>query len=475
VSFVRVVVAIFLLVGVSCDSGGTGRAGPDRTPQPEPTGSDTRVVGLVASMSGPQSWRGEDAFEGADLGVHVLNRGLDEGDAPFELVTLDDTGNEARAAMLVSQLAALEQTAGIVYAGPPDGLARAEGALAAGGIPGILCFGDLYSARRLRPHIFQTSPPLLWQARRLASYLLEDRGYTRVGALASRTDSGDAAVSSLRTAVAEEGGRAVAVARYGSEPQRAQLRRLRARRVEAVVLEGPPSALAALERGLAGSGARYRTTRAARIASAPPPVRARRAASGYWHPQVAAFDLAIAPGGDPRRGTVAAEAYSRGAHYLPVPSLRSFHRAFVDWWDAEPTGWELRAFEAARMIGWAARRVEPREAAPGRDLASVLEGVSRRRFGGLDVTLGPDDHTAVEQTTVGLWVVPRADAAPPRRGNRLAWVPLARGFAIDGDRTDVLNRDWRYLFRNPPPPRAPAPRYTRMRFAVTTRRSDPIH
>jgi hypothetical protein len=153
-----------------------------------------------------------------------------------------------------------------------------------------------------------------------------------------------------------------------------------------------------------------------------------------------------------------------------VPSLRSFDRVFRAWWDADPTGWELRAYEAARMIGWAAERAEG-----GEDLAATLERVRRRRFGGLDVTLGPDDHTAVEQSTVGLWVVPRGDVAPPERGNRLPWVPLARGFAIDGERTDVLSRDWRYLFRNPPPPQAPAPRFVKMRFAVTTKRSDPIH
>ncbi|MGH2693959.1 MAG: ABC transporter substrate-binding protein [Actinomycetota bacterium] len=467
---VRVFLATMLLAGVACDLGSARRAGPSRSPRPGPTGSDTRVIGLVATLSGPQAWRGEDAFEGADLGVHVLNRGLGEDEAPFELVTLDDTGDATRASTLISQLAAFEQTVGIVYAGPPDGLVRAEEALDAAGIPGILCFGDLYSARRLRPHIFQTSPPLLWQARRLASYLLEDRDYSKIGVLASGTDAGGTAVASLRTAVDEEGGRTVTAVRYGSEPQRAQVRRLRARRVEAVVLEGTPSALPALQRALTAAGALYRTSGGARIASARPPVRARRAGSGYWHPQVAAFDLAIAPGGRPRRGTVAAEAYSRGAHFLPVRSLRSFHRAFVDWWGAEPTGWELRAYEAVGLIGWAAGR-----AGDGRDLASILERVRRLRFGGLDVTFGPDDHTAVEQTTVGLWVVPRAGAAPPRRGNRLAWVPLARGFAIDGDRTDILARDWRYLFRNPPPRRAPPPRFARMRFAVTTKRSDPVH
>ena len=155
---------VVLLAATACESV-TPRADPGRTPRPRPTG-DTRVIGLVGTISGRDSWRGEDAIEGADLGVHDLNRRLGDNQVPFRLETLDDRGDPVRAATLISQLAAFEQTVGIVYAGPPDGLARAEGALAAAGIPGVLCFGDLYSARRLQPHIFQTSPPLLWQARR---------------------------------------------------------------------------------------------------------------------------------------------------------------------------------------------------------------------------------------------------------------------------------------------------------------------
>ena len=59
--------------------------------------------------------------------------------------------------------------------------------------------------------------------------------------------------------------------------------------------------------------------------------------------------------------------------------------------------------------------------------------------------------------------------------NVLAWVPLARGFSIDGERTNVLNRDWKYLFRNAPPKNAPAPLYKRQKYGVTTGRSDPVH
>src|SRR4051794_39023249 len=48
----------------------------------------------------PESWRGEDAFEGADLAVNVLNRTLGPGRAQFELVSLDDRGSASRATQL---------------------------------------------------------------------------------------------------------------------------------------------------------------------------------------------------------------------------------------------------------------------------------------------------------------------------------------------------------------------------------------
>jgi hypothetical protein len=122
------------------------------------------------------------------------------------------------------------------------------------------------------------------------------------------------------------------------------------------------------------------------------------------------------------------------------------------------------------MIGWAAHRTRP-----GDDVAATLETLDGARFGGLDVTFGPDDHTAVDQTTVGLWVRPRGAFADLVPTTALPWLPLARGFSIDGDRTVISNRDWKFLFRNPPPPDGPAPRIGRMRYAVTSPRSDRIH
>jgi hypothetical protein len=130
-----------------------------------------------------------------------------------------------------------------------------------------------------------------------------------------------------------------------------------------------------------------------------------------------------------------------------------------------------------RLIGWAYDH-----AATGEDLARVMEGARRVRFGGTEVTLGPDDHTAVDQSAVGLWVVPAADRAVAERDRlpdavfaTFPWVPLARGFSIDGTELDLSPRDWRFLVKGAPPPVAPAPKITRLRFGITTRRADPVH
>jgi ABC-type branched-subunit amino acid transport system substrate-binding protein len=462
---VAVVAALML---TACDSGSRNDAQPMRRPVSSPASTDTTIVGLVGTMTGPDSWRGEDAFEGADLAVHELNRGRAEDDREFELVTLDDAGDPERAIDLLMGLASSEQTAGIVYAGPPEALPSAQPALEDAGIPALLCYGDLYSARLLKPNLFQVSPPYLWQARRLASYLYRDRRYARVGLLLPKTLSGRTARASFVAAAQAFRRRPAAVATYapGAETLRPQLDALRKARVQALVVDGDAGSFALALEELDAAGSEYRTTAIAR--------RPRR---GTWRPQVAGFDAALSPALDPglvAPGVVVSDDYTRGAHYLPVPSLRAFRAAFEDWWGEPPLGWERRAYEAARMIGWATARA----ASDGAPISAALESLRRRRFGGLDLVLGPDDHTAVNQPHVGLWVVPRPGAAVAERASlpgALPWVPLARGFSIDGETTDVAARDWRFLFRGRPPAKAPSPKNGRWRFGVTTPRSDPVH
>jgi hypothetical protein len=459
-----------------CDLGVPGDRFPLRPPPAGRLRPQALVVGLVGTLSGPDSWRGEDAFEGADLGVHVLNRERPGDARPFELRPLDDGGDPLEAAGLVEELAALESTVGIVYAGPPEGLARATEALESAGIPGILCYGDPLGAAASSGHVFQVSPPLAGQARRLVSYILGDRGYAKVGVIAERSPTGAAAVAALRASL-DGAARREAVVHYapGRRDLRPLLARLRRARVEVVVVQGSPAATTAALAGLRGLGAAYRSTAAARIASAPRAARSRRLRSGWWHPQVVGFDTAVsARTRGARPGTAGADTYVRGAHYLPLAPLRSFRRAFRDWWGMRPLGWQQRAYDAALMIGWAAGRGARRG-----DLAATLEGLRGGRFSGLPVTFGKEDHVAPGDSAVGLWVVPRPGIEVRERRTEPAfvsfpWVPLARTFTTAGGRTTLPASDWPALFGRSRYASRP-PHYAGMLWGVRTPPSDPVH
>jgi ABC-type branched-subunit amino acid transport system substrate-binding protein len=466
------------LLASGCDAGGDpDGAAALRSPIGRPTTSEALIIGLVGTMTGPDAWRGEDAFEGADLAVHELNEALGDEATPYQLVTLDDGGDPARALNLIQDLAALDRTVGILYAGPPSALAHAEDALAEGAIPAVLLYGDLYAAQRLTSHVFQASSSFLWEARRMAAYIADDRGYKRVGVVAERSLSGRTAVRSMRESLrAARLARPVVVRHDGGRSLRAKLSKLRRRGTEAVAIEGGAAVLAQVASALERMGAAYRDTDAARLASAPRKVRRRRVRANHWRPQLMAFHLAFTrrPDLDLRPGTIVAASYSRGSYYLPVASFKRFRAAYEDWWgEGRPLGWQQQAYDGAHMVGWAVKH-----ARGGQDLARSLENLQSRRFGGLDVTFGPDDHTAVDQIAVGLWVVPRRGAAVRERGSLpqgLPWVPLSRGFAIDGRDTDIDSQDWRYLIRNSPRPGGPPPSFRRLKFGVTTGRHDPVH
>lgn len=474
-----IVLLPMLLVACDGSDGGDGNADlPLRIPA-SPTTSSGPVIGLVGTMSGEEGWRGSHAYEGVHVAIQVLNRKRADAE-PFSLVGSDDGGDAERALELIEELAGSERTVGIIYAGPPEGMARAEGVLAEAGIPALMVYDDLYSARLLRPHLFQVSPPLLWQARRLASYLLEDRRYERVGVLVEDTLMGETASSSMRSAMADEDDRPVVALTYpkGDEDLTEELERLRDRDVEAIVFHGTPKAGEVLFDELAAMGSTYRDTDSARTSSASKKLlkqRRKRGTANEWRPHVAAFDLMMGPavGDEAPPGTVIAETYSRGAFYLPVPDFEEFHKNFVAWWDDEPLGWQRRAYEATLLVGWAVGRSGPDD-----DIAERLEELRSERFGGIDVTFGPDDHTSVFQTTVGLWVVPR-DGIEVRERERLPstmpWVPLSRGFSIDGNRTMVLPQDWEALFKGEYRVDGPAPTVGRARFGVATPRQDPVH
>ena len=469
---------IVLLTGCQQDTPSSLRP---PVPVSSPSSTKTRVIGLVGTMTGPDAWRGEDAWEGAHLSVNVLNRSLREREPDFELVTLDDGGDAGTATRLVQELAGSDRTVGLIYAGPDEGLPGAEEALGAAGIPALTVYGDLYSARLLSAHVFQVGPPYLWQARTIARYLLNDRRYRRIGLLSEDSLTGQTARRSMTTALSELGGSVTASALLPNDPELVgrALKPLGRKSVSAVVVQASPQVTEAVLAALKDRGYRYRTTKEAKLR----PRGVPGADGEFWHPQIIGFDTAVSPDLDPgvlSPGLVAADTYARGAHYLPIPSFERFHSQFADWWEGvldqpEPLGFERRSFEAVQMIGWAARRAPT---GSDTDVAGVLEKLRGERFGGLDVTFGPDDHTSVDQTTVGLWVIPRPGIPIRERSelpSSLPWVPLGRGFSIDLERTDVLPQDWKWLFRNAPPKQAPAPKISRALFGVSTGRKDPVH
>ena len=474
--------ALFLLIALlgACDFGDPEPdAAPRRTPLSSPTDENSLVVGLVGTFSGIDGWRGEDALEGADLAIGLLNQQLERDEPHFELITLDDLGDPQRATQLVRHVAGLDQAIGVLYAGPPGGLPRAEPALAAAGIPAVLAYGDLYGARKLEAHVFQVAASYVWEARRSVSYFLKDRGYEKLGVLIEDSSAGRTASRAVRDALRLYRGRGPAVAAYPADAEDldAQLDVLERAGAEAVIFHGDPGAFRLLLDELRARGSAYRTSDAARVSSLDDKTKRRlrkKKIDRPWRPQVVGLDVAFASFEErPPAGTLVAETYGRGVHYLPVPSLERFRRSFVDWWDSEPVGWEQRAYSGIRALGWAVAQDDPEE-----DLAQVLEKLRGRRFGGLDVTLGPDDHTLVGATTVGLWVVPRSGVAVrglDRLPAELPWVPLSRGFSTDGETTDILPQDWKHLFKNAPPPGGPAPDVTLLRYGVRTGQNDPVH
>ena len=452
-----------LLLLNACDPGAANGAAEVRVPSSKPDTEQGPVVGLVGTMTGPGAWRGDDAFEGADLGVHVLNRSRSERREPYELVTLDDRGDPARALALVERVAAEEATAGVVYAGPPEALVRAEDALAEAGVPAILCFGDLPVGPLRGPHLYQTSPPLPWQAEHLASYILKDRRYRTTGLVMERSAYGRKARDALQRALAGGGGRRAHTVGYlpGDDNLAAQLARLRRRGIEALVAGGGPDLVERLEAALGRMGALYESTREAKVSA-----RDEGGRIGPWRPQLLLFDLGISEGTGLAPGTVGAESYGRGAHYLPLPAFRRWRSAFLDWWDERPDGWELRSYQAVKMIGWAASR-----AGPGQDLASSLDHAGGAGFAGMVASFGARDHRLVEPEAMGLWVIPRRGASVAERGllpPAMPWVPLARTFDIGAAAGRTLGGPRDLWNRRPDGS-------LRLRFGVKTPRSDPIH
>src|SRR5918999_1582986 len=96
--------ALLVLLLGGCDFFGDGSDPlPPRGRLTSPTTGDERVIALVGTLSGPDAWRGDDAYEGAEVAVRWLNRNLADDERPFALGTVDDEGDPQKALQRVRE------------------------------------------------------------------------------------------------------------------------------------------------------------------------------------------------------------------------------------------------------------------------------------------------------------------------------------------------------------------------------------
>lgn len=212
------------------------------------TGTPDHVrLGVLAPLTGPRAFLGQEVANGAELAVAELNRRGGLLGEEVELVVVDD----ASLVDLPGQLADLAEvhrvsvvigpeTAGVLT-GPRSPLTRRD-------VPALLptaFAGDLEEASTF---VARTVPSATAQAERLGSWLVEERRARTVAVLMVDPVEGATAAQALRDGFDRTGVEVAQLADADAEagqlgPAVAQLRR-RAPDVDAVLLWGPPPATA---------------------------------------------------------------------------------------------------------------------------------------------------------------------------------------------------------------------------------------
>ena len=362
------------------------------------------VIALVGTMSGPGSWRGPDAREGARLAVRDLNRSPLGSGLRWRLTVHDDRGRPGLSTRLVERTARRKETVGIVYAGAPRGLPAAQETLARAGVPAFLCYGDLLGAGRLTGHVFQAGPPFAWQARLLVARALKDRTVRQLGVLLERSLMGRTADRALKQTLAAHGKKLVitrtfAPGRWKELP--GALEDLRRRGVDALFVEATVR--------------EFRHILEALLAMRPTASASRPSS---WRPSLFVFDLAVGPTrATPPDGIAAAESGAR-ATFLPE-SAQGFRRRFVQKWHHLPLGWQRRSYESARLIAAA------RAGADDADLATALEQGGAQRIGSSVIRFSSTDHVTPERKSLSVWTTDAGTAARQGLPGRMTWMPLS--------------------------------------------------
>jgi ABC-type branched-subunit amino acid transport system substrate-binding protein len=312
------------------------------------------------------------------------------------------------------------------------------------GRPVVLFGGDLYSARLLFREAFQTSPPVLWQARILARYATRDRGYHRVALLHEPGPEGRRARDAAVEAFARQGldlDPVVASDEFGG-PIRSAFRR-----ADALMVVG---------------GRDLATTASVHAAGMDDPPQL------FLPSEALATDLDRSP----PPGSVAVGPYTWAPWAEPIPRVRRFRARFEEAHDRLPAAAEQEGYDAIRVL---ADALEETDGRGGPALVRALEGFRPQGpvHSSLPVTLGPDEHVFSPELQLGLFAVSPEDPEPWIEG--IPWRPLIRTFTYDGRRTLFLERDRRIFFPFWREGR-PSPRFPRSRHGIVTRaEDDPLH
>jgi len=413
---------------------------------PRTKGPPPLLLSVVASVKGPAAGSDRSYIEGIRLAERQISAGGGIRGQDLLVEVADDHGDPARARALLEEILRAGHAEAVLLVGDGRPLVALRREVEAFGAPVVLLSGDLYSSRSLYRQVFQTSVPLLWQARAIARYVVRDRRHERVVLV---TDTGGAAArEAFDAAMVEEGGE-VAL-RVAVDPGEGLGDAVSAGRdADALVFLG-------------GS------TTAARLARA----FVRRPGG----PQLVASSDALTPefaAARPPPGTAAAYPYTWAGWAQPIPRVRAFRIRFREAFGRLPSGHEQEGYDAVRALVASLRRTRGRG---GPRLVRALEALPWRPYSSLPVMLGPDDHVFLGANEVGLFAVPGREERTERWvGPRAPWRPIMRSFTPDLERTGILDRDKRVFF-----PRwrqnHPAPDYWRSRYGIVTRpRQDPLH
>ncbi|HEX6261934.1 MAG TPA: ABC transporter substrate-binding protein [Actinomycetota bacterium] len=395
------------------------------------------MLGVIASVTGPSRLADRPFLDGMALAEAELNEGGGVAGRPLRLEVVDDAGDAAPPGRALSDVLRADGPDAILVVGEGGPIVDLRPEIQARGRPVVLLGADLYSDRLLYRQVFQTSPPLRWQARSVARYLTRDRAHRRIVAV---QQPGDPARSAFLDELRRQGVDVEATLGLGDG-------RLadRAGGADALI------ALVDLERLDA-------VLRAVDRLDDPPQL-------------VLPADLLRTDLDDIPPGTVAPGPYTWAPWARPISRVRAFRSSFRRRIGRLPVASEQEGYDAVRIL---AAGLEAGRAGDG--LVRFLE---RHRptgpvFSSTSVTLGPDDHLFQGELWLGLYAVPGPDERPEPWLVGTRWRPIVRTFSYTGQRTLYPERDRRVFFPFWRPGR-PSPRFGRSRWGIVTGPEDPLH